>query len=256
MNTDVKEEDVKEEKQRLLEQETEETADTEEEDTPEDTEEELAEETEELPEESKLPFDFRNWFIIHTYAGYENKVKSTLEKKITLAGFGEVIKEIMIPTEKVIDMKNGERRELERKFFPGYILVKIDIEKDRDNRQSMEVNEARMSVEEGEISNKLWQFIKSIPGVSGFVGPGGRAKQLQEHEVETIMRQIGKLDSKAKPRELFKKGEMVKVTDGPFTDFIGRIEEIHVDKEKLKVMVEIFGRYTPVELEFLQVERL
>lgn len=246
MNTDVKEE-VKEEKQELVEEETEES---------EEIEEESAEETEDLPEEQKLPFDFKNWFIIHTYAGYENKVKSTLEKKITLSGFGEVIKEIMIPTEKVIDMKNGERREQERKFFPGYILVKIDIEKDRENRQGMEIDEARMNVEEGEISNKLWQFIKSIPGVSGFVGPGGRAKQLQEHEVETIMRQIGKLESKAKPKELFKKGEMVKVTDGPFTDFIGRIEEIHVDKEKLKVMVEIFGRYTPVELEFLQVERL
>ena len=179
------------------------------------------------------------WFVVHTYAGYENKVKQNLEQRIRSQHAEDQIFEVVIPMEDVIEFKGGQRRVVPKKVFPGYVLV-------------------RMLMNDGS-----WRVVRDTPNVTGFVGPSGRGEKptpLSRKEVEDILG-VAKPDSpaaekKVRPRVEFEEGEQVRVTTGPFADFNGAISEIDVDRSKLKVLVNIFGRETPVELEFGQVAKL
>jgi transcriptional antiterminator NusG len=179
------------------------------------------------------------WFVVHTYAGYENKVKQNLEQRIRSQHAEDQIFEVVIPMEDVIEFKGGQRRVVPKKVFPGYVLV-------------------RMLMDDGS-----WRVVRDTPNVTGFVGPSGRGEKptpLSRKEVEDILG-VAKPDSpaaekKVRPRVEFEEGEQVRVTTGPFADFNGAISEIDVDRSKLKVLVNIFGRETPVELEFGQVAKL
>ena len=172
----------------------------------------------------------RGWFVIHTYAGYENKVKTNLDKRVESMEMKDKIFRVLVPMEKEIETKNGQRRTIMRKVFPGYVLVEMIMEDDS------------------------WYVVRNTPGVTGFVGPGSRPVPLSEGEVNHILRQMGLTD--AKPRiNLFLK-EQVRVISGPFNNFIGSIEEINPERGKLKLSVSLFGRETPVELNFDQVEKL
>ncbi|MBN1492534.1 MAG: transcription termination/antitermination factor NusG [Candidatus Omnitrophica bacterium] len=172
------------------------------------------------------------WYVVHTQTGYENKVKSTLLARAESAGIQEKIARILIPTEKVSEVKGGKKTVTERKFFPGYILVEMDLTDD------------------------TWYLIKNTPGISGFVGSRNRPIPLSEKDIETVLSQEEEKSNKPKPKTEFTVGESVRVKEGAFTNFNGTIEEVHPDKGKLKVMVVIFGRATPVELEYWQVEKL
>jgi transcriptional antiterminator NusG len=180
-----------------------------------------------------------NWFVVHTYAGYENKVKQNLEQRIRSQHAEDQIFEVVIPMEDVIEFKGGQRRVVPRKVFPGYVLV-------------------RMLMNDGS-----WRVVRDTPNVTGFVGPSGRGEKptpLSRREVEDILG-VAKPDSpaaekKVRPRFEFEEGEQVRVVTGPFADFNGAISEIDIDRSKLKVLVNIFGRETPVELEFGQVAKL
>jgi transcriptional antiterminator NusG len=172
------------------------------------------------------------WYVVHTYSGFENKVKASIEQQVTAKGMGDQVSEILIPTEKVVELKKGKRKEGLRKFFPGYLLIRM------------------------EISDDLWYLIKNTPKVTGFVGPGTRPTPIPDSEVAQIMQQVEEGVEKPKHRVHFVKGESVRVVDGPFTNFTGLVEEVKPDKGRLKVMVSIFGRPTPVDLEFLQVEKV
>lgn len=174
----------------------------------------------------------KHWYVIHTQTGYEDRVKTTLDSKIK-AGFGaEAIAQILIPTEKVSEVKAGKKRITQRKFFPGYILIEM------------------------ELTDETWYMIKSISGVTGFVGAGSRPLPLREDEIATILKQAEEAKEKLTPKVLFEKGEAIRVTDGPFTNFNGTVEEANSAKGKIKVMISIFGRATPVELEAWQVEKV
>lgn len=172
------------------------------------------------------------WYVIHTQTGHENKVKINLSKRAKADGLTNYISQILIPTEKVSEVKDGKKSITQRKFFPGYILIE------------MELNE------------ESWHLVKSTPGVTGFVGSGAKPIPLRESEIKVILKQTEEKKAKPKPKVLFEQGEGVRVKEGPFTNFSGTIEEVNPDKGKLKVMVSIFGRSTPVELEYWQVEKL
>lgn len=178
----------------------------------------------------------RQWYVVHTYSGYENKVQANLEKRIKTLGMEEKISRILIPTEEVAEMRDGKRKITKKKFFPGYILVEMEMDKD------------------------AWHVVRNTPGVTNFVGASGEPQPLSTSEVETLMRQMGLAPTAEKPRPkpkvIFETGESVRIVDGPFRDFVGVIEEANPDRGKLKVMVTIFGRSAPVELDFLQVTRL
>ncbi len=176
----------------------------------------------------------RAWFVIHTYAGYENKVQANLEKRLETLRMQDKIFRILVPTEEVAEMRDGKRKISKKKFFPGYVLVEM------------------------EMDEEAWYVVRNTPGVTNFVGTSGRPQALSGSEVEQILRQMGLLAEKPKPRPkvLFEVGESVRITDGPFRDFVGIIEEANPERGKLKVMVTIFGRSAPVELDFLQVSRL
>src|SRR5947209_5400006 len=197
-------------------------------------EEAADEEDEEVFVES--PYDRAGqWFVVHTYAGYENKVKSNLESRIASMNMEERIFECVIPMEDVIEFKNGKKVVVQKKVFPGYLLVRCDLDDDS------------------------WYVVRNTPGVTGFVGLGARPTPLSRKEVESIL-QV-KLDGadtakRTKPRLEYEVGETVRVKEGPFADFTGTIAEINEDQLKLKVLVNIFGRETPVELEFSQVAKL
>lgn len=180
------------------------------------------------------PSSNRAWFVIHTYAGYENKVQANLEKRLETLGMQNKIFRILVPTEEVAEMRDGKRKISKKKFFPGYVLVEM------------------------EMDEEAWYVVRNTPGVTNFVGTSGRPQALSAAEVEQILRQMGLLAEKPKPRPkvLFEVGESVRITDGPFRDFVGIIEEANPERGKLKVMVTIFGRSAPVELDFLQVSRL
>ena len=186
------------------------------------------------PEES--PYDrLGEWFVVHTYAGYENKVKSNLESRIASMNMEERIFECVIPMEDVIEFKNGKKVVVPKKVFPGYLLVRCDLDDDS------------------------WYVVRNTPGVTGFVGSGARPTPLSRREVESILQVKGEGEEapkKHKPRLEFEIGETVRVKEGPFADFTGSISEINEDQLKLKVLVNIFGRETPVELEFSQVAKL
>jgi transcriptional antiterminator NusG len=170
------------------------------------------------------------WYVVHTYSGHENKVKAALEKTVRVEGLEERIVRVVIPVESVAEMRNGKRTITTRKFFPSYILVEMDM------------------------SDETLHVINNTPGVSKVVGVGGRPTALRDEEVERILEAIDTGKVKPTPEIPYKMGEHVRVIDGPFTDFTGVVDEVNPERGKLKVMVSIFGRPTPVELDFLQVE--
>jgi transcription termination/antitermination protein NusG len=172
----------------------------------------------------------RRWYVIHTYSGYENKVKANLEHRISSMDMGDKIFQVLVPTEEEIEIKNGKRHPVECKIFPGYVLVEMVM------------------------SDDSWYVVRNTPGVTSFVGSGNKPTELSDQEVRQILRQI-KLDA-PKYKVAFTKGEAVRVTDGPFTDLHGVVDEVNPERNKVKVLVSIFGRETPVELDFLQIEKL
>lgn len=171
------------------------------------------------------------WYGVHTYSGFENKVKLSLEERIRQLGVEEQFGEVLIPSETVVEMKNGERKTSTRKFFPGYILVQM------------------------ELNNETWHVVKNTPKVTGFVGGGSAPPPIPDEEVAKIAARMEEDVERPKPKVAFEVGETVRVVDGPFLNFTGVVEDVKPDKGKLKVMVSIFGRVTPVELEFIQVEK-
>jgi transcriptional antiterminator NusG len=173
----------------------------------------------------------KKWYGVHTYSGFENKVKMTLEERIRQLGVEEQFGEVLIPSETVVEMKNGERKTSTRKFFPGYILVQM------------------------ELNNETWHVVKNTPKVTGFVGGGSAPPPISDEEVAKITARMEEDVERPKPKVAFEVGETVRVVDGPFLNFTGVVEDVKPDKGKLKVMVSIFGRVTPVELEFIQVEK-
>ncbi|MHB8707976.1 MAG: transcription termination/antitermination protein NusG [Desulfuromonadales bacterium] len=171
------------------------------------------------------------WYGVHTYSGYENKVKLNLEERIRMMGAEEFFGEVLIPSETVVELKNGERRTSSRKFFPGYILVRM------------------------ELNNETWHIVKDTPKVTGFVGGGTTPPAIPDEDVAKITTRMEEGVERPKPKVEFEVGETVRVIDGPFLNFTGVVEDVKPDRAKLKVMVSIFGRVTPVELEFIQVEK-
>jgi transcriptional antiterminator NusG len=194
-------------------------------------------EDEEPPVIIESPYDRPGrWFVVHTYAGYENKVKSNLESRIVSMNMEDRIFEVVIPMEDVVEFKNGKKVVVQKKVFPGYLLTRCDLDDDS------------------------WSVIRNTPGVTGFVGPGTKPTPLSRREVESILHipvEGGPEPAKkTRPRLEYEVGETVRVKEGPFADFSGQIDEINEDQLKLKVLVNIFGRETPVELEFSQVAKL
>jgi transcriptional antiterminator NusG len=174
----------------------------------------------------------KQWYIVHTYSGFEAKVKESLRQRAEALGMGDVIEEVLIPTEEVVEVREGKKTKSTRKFFPGYVLVRM------------------------EMSDEAWHVVKNTPRVTGFVGTGNRPVPLSDEEVDRIIRQVSVAAKKPKPKLEYRIGETVKIMEGPFSNFTGQVEEINEDRSTLKVMVTIFGRATPVELGFLQVEKV
>jgi len=172
------------------------------------------------------------WYVVHTYSGFEKAVVRSLKEHIRNAGMEEKFGEILVPTEEVVEMKSGQKRTSERKFFPGYVLVKM------------------------EMDDETWHLVKDVPKVSGFIGgSGSKPTPITDKEADAILRQVQEGVEKPRPKFSFMAGELVRVIDGPFQDFNGTVEDVNYEKNKLKVSVSIFGRQTPVELEFSQVEK-
>ncbi|GIW06009.1 MAG: transcription termination/antitermination protein NusG [Dehalococcoidia bacterium] len=180
------------------------------------------------PEEAPAPRG--EWYVIHTYSGYENKVKRNLEHRIETMDMRDKIFEVVIPTEEEIEVKDGQRRQVQRKVYPGYVLVNMIMDDDS------------------------WYVVRNTPGVTGFVGHGNRPVPLEDHEVKQILRQMTAETPRIKIG--FQKGQSVRIIDGPFTEFVGTVDDINHEKGKVRVLVSFFGRETPVELDFLQVEKL
>ena len=177
------------------------------------------------------------WYVIHTYSGYEKKVKTNLEHRIDSMGMADKIFQVVVPSETTIEIKNGKREPVERKMFPGYVLVNM------------------IELQEGDrASNEAWFVVRNTPGVTSFVGADNKPIPLQEREVKSILKQTEQEAPKVKPT--FTRGQNVRIIDGPFAEFIGVVDEVHTERNKVKVLVSFFGRETPVELDFLQVEKL
>ena len=174
----------------------------------------------------------KQWYVVHTQTGHENKVRLNIKKRAEIDDLSKYISQILIPAEKVSEVKSGKKSIIQRKFFPGYILIEM------------------------ELSDQTWYLVRHTPGVTGFVGSGGRPIPLHNSEIKNILKQVAERTAKPKPKIIFEKGETVRVKEGPFVNLNGTIEEINPAKGKLKVMVSIFGRVTPVELEYWQVERV
>jgi transcriptional antiterminator NusG len=174
----------------------------------------------------------KRWYVIHAYSGFEKSVQRALLERIERAGMQDKFGEILVPVEEVVEMKGGQKSISERKFFPGYVLAQMDM------------------------TDETWHLVKSTPKVTGFVGgSGNKPTPISDKEVAAILQQIQEGVEKPKPKVLFEVGESVRVTEGPFNDFHGTVEEVNYDKNKLRVSVLIFGRATPVELDFGQVEK-
>src|SRR5512143_991235 len=171
------------------------------------------------------------WYVIHTYSGYEHKAKAALEERIRTLGKQEQFGDVLVPAEKAVELVKCRKKTSSRKFFPGYILVNM------------------------ELNDETWHIIKSTPKVTGFVGDATNPAPISEAEVQDITNQMAEGAARPKPKVLFETGESVKVIDGPFQDFKGVGEEVTADKGKLRVLISIFGRATPVELDFVQVEK-
>ena len=175
----------------------------------------------------------KRWYVVHAYSGMEKSVARALQDRVERAGMTDRFGKILVPTEEVVEMKNGQRTISERRFFPGYGLVEMDMD------------------------DETWHLVKNTSKVTGFVGGSGhKPTPISEKEVEKIMSQVQEGVEKPRPKTLFEVGEMVRVREGPFTDFNGNVEEVNYEKSRLRVSVTIFGRATPVELEFGQVEKL
>ena len=191
----------------------------------------------EIPSEEEAFQEGRVWYVIHTYSGHENKVKTNLEHRISSLDAQELIFRVVVPTENEIEIREGQRRTVARKIFPGYILVQM-VELKEDDPDS----------------TQAWFVVRNTPGVTGFVGSGTRPVSLEEQEVRRILSQMRVDQPRVKVG--FAIGQSVRIADGPFQDFVGQVDEINLDRGKVKVLVSFFGRETPVELDFLQVERL
>ena len=174
----------------------------------------------------------KNWYIVHTYSGFENKVKESLLQRVQAYGLQAEIGEVLIPTEDIVEKRGGREVKSARRFFPGYILVEM------------------------EMSDDTWHVVKNTPKVTGFVGTGKKPTPLSQLEVDQILEQVVTAKEKPKPKYVFEKAEPVRITDGPFNNFTGVVDEVNLDRNTLKVMVTIFGRQTPVELDFSQVQKI
>ncbi|MBN1586622.1 MAG: transcription termination/antitermination factor NusG [Candidatus Omnitrophica bacterium] len=172
------------------------------------------------------------WYVVHTLTGQEEKVKLSLESRAREDGDGSLIQQVLIPTEQVSEVRDRKRRISLRKFFPGYVLVEMSL------------------------NDESWYVVKNTPGVTGFVGSGSKPVPLSDREVNVILKQAEEKKEKPVPKVIFEVGESVKVIEGPFTNFTGEVQDVSPDKGRLKVMVSIFGRETPVELEYWQVEKM
>lgn len=172
----------------------------------------------------------KQWFVVHTYSGYEERVKKNLEQRIKFMDSADRIFKIIIPTEDEIEVKNGQRRTVVKKILPGYLIIQMNM------------------------SDQSWSMVRNTPGVTGFVGSGSKPTPLQEEEVDRILKQMTAEAPKVKVG--FRKGQGVRVADGPFIDFVGVVDDINSERGKVKVLLSLFGRETPVELDFLQVEKL
>jgi len=174
------------------------------------------------------------WYIVHAYSGFEKKVAQSIKEQAAQRGLSHLIEDVVVPTEEVVEVRRGKKVQAERKFFPGYVLVKM------------------------ELNDETWHMVKNTAKVTGFLGGGGKGKPhpIKDEEAETIFAQVKEGVSKAAAGIIFEIGENVKVTDGPFDSFIGTVEGMDEEKQRLKVSVSIFGRATPVELEYTQVEKV
>lgn len=174
----------------------------------------------------------KRWYVIHAYSGFEGQVKRSLAERIRRAGVEDKFGEILVPTEEVVEIRGGQQRKSERKFFPGYVLVHMELDDD------------------------TWHLVKSVPKVMGFIGgTGDRPAPIPDKQAEAILQRMQEGVEKPRPKVLYEPGEVVRVVEGPFTDFNGVVEEVDYDKNRLKVSVLIFGRATPVDLEFGQIEK-
>ena len=174
----------------------------------------------------------KRWYVVHAYSGFEKSVQRALIERIARAGMQESFGQILVPVEEVVEMKSGQKSISERKFFPGYVLVEMDM------------------------NDESWHLVKSTPKVTGFIGgTATKPTPISEKEVAKIMQQIQEGVEKPRPKVLFETGEMVRIKEGPFTDFNGNVEEVNYEKSRMRVAVTIFGRSTPVELQFDQVEK-
>jgi transcriptional antiterminator NusG len=172
------------------------------------------------------------WYVVHAYSGFENRVKQSLVERVARSGMQDKFGEILVPTEEVVEMREGQKRKSERKFFPGYVLVQMEMDDD------------------------TWHLVKEVPKVLGFIGgTSDRPAPITDKEANAILQRVQEGAEKPRPKVLFEPGEVVRVIDGPFNDFNGVVEEVNYEKSKLRVAVLIFGRSTPVELEFGQVEK-
>ena len=197
-------------------------------------------------EEEQRPDDGRRWYVIHTYSGYEDKVKANLAHRVQNMDVADLIFEVVVPCVDEIEIRDGQRRTVPRKIFPGYVLVQmIELKKEDDSS---------VPAEERARSSRAWYVVRNTPGVTGFVGSGHHPTPLDEAEVASILRQMRSAEPRVKVG--FAVGQSVRITDGPFIDFIGTVDGINLEKGRVKVLVSFFGRETPVELDFLQVERL
>ena len=174
----------------------------------------------------------KRWYIVHTLSGAEEKAKANLEARIKAFGMQELIDEIIVPKEQVTEVRLGKRKVSERKFLPGYILIHM------------------------EMNDETWLFVKRTPGIASFIGPKRKPTPIPEEEIEKILKKAEESKVKPAPKVSFEKGESVRVVEGPFINFTGVVEEVNTEKGKLKVSISIFGRTTPVELEFWQVEKI
>ncbi len=173
-----------------------------------------------------------HWYVIHTQTGYEDRVRKSLEFNLTSAKMKEKVHQVLIPTEQVSEVREGKKKIFERKFFPGYLLVQMDLD------------------------DELWYLIRNIPGVTGFVGSKTKPMPLADSEVEAIIKQTEDAKEKPLPKIIFEKGESVRVKEGPFTNFTGVVDEVNPLKGKVRVTIAIFGRSTPAELEYWQIEKI
>ena len=174
----------------------------------------------------------RRWYVVHAYSGFEQQVKRLLQERIRRSGLEESFGEVLVPTEEVVEMRAGQRRRSDRKFFPGYVLVNMIMDDD------------------------TWHLVKSVPKVMGFIGGSSdRPAPISDREANEILQRVQEGVEKPRPKVLFEPGEVIRVVDGPFKDFSGTVEEVNYEKSRLRLEVSIFGRSTPVELEFSQVEK-